>query len=59
MPSFNPSSGTPRKMSPSLEQYIEAIADLLTRDKVCSISEIAAQVRVSRPAAARAVRDLS
>ncbi len=59
MPSFNPSSGTPRKMSPSLEQYIEAIADLLTRDKVCSISEIAAQVRVSRPAASRAVRDLS
>jgi DtxR family Mn-dependent transcriptional regulator len=46
-------------MSPSLEQYIEAIADLLTRDKVCSISDIAAQVQVSRPAASRAVRELS
>ena len=46
-------------MSPSLEQYVEAIADLLTRDKVCSISDIAAQVQVSRPAASRAVRELS
>jgi len=46
-------------MSPSLEQYIEAIADLLTRDKVCSVSDIADQVRVSRPAASRAVRELS
>ena len=46
-------------MSPSLEQYIEAIADLLTRDKVCSVSDIAEQVKVSRPAASRAVRELS
>lgn len=59
MPSFSPSSGTPRDMSPSLEQYVEAIADLLTRDKVCSVSEIAEQVQVSRPAASRAVRELS
>lgn len=59
MPTFSPSSGVPRGMSPSLEQYIEAIAHLLTSDKVCSISDIAAQVRVSRPAASRAVRELS
>ncbi|MFP6582200.1 MAG: metal-dependent transcriptional regulator [Candidatus Hydrogenedentota bacterium] len=59
MPTFSPSSGTPRKMSPSLEQYVEAIADLLTRDKVCSVSDIAAQVQVSRPAVSRAVRELS
>ncbi len=59
MPTFSPSSGTPRDVSPSLEQYIEAIADLLTRDKVCSVSDIAEQVRVSRPAASRAVRELS
>lgn len=59
MPTFRPSSGSPREMSPSLEQYIEAIADLLTRDKVCSVSDIAAQVQVSRPAVSRAVRELS
>lgn len=59
MPTFNPSSGSPRKMSPSQEQYIEAIADLLTRDKVCSVTDIAAQVQVSRPAVSRAVRELS
>ncbi len=59
MPSFSPSSGNPRDMSPSLEQYVEAIADLLTRGKVCSVSEIAQQVKVSRPAASRAVRELS
>ncbi len=59
MPTFSPSSGTPRDVSPSLEQYIEAIAELLTRDKVCSVSDIAEQVRVSRPAASRAVRELS
>lgn len=59
MPSFSPSSGPPRKMSPSLEQYIEAIAELLTRDKVCSVSDIAAQVQVSTPAVSRAVRELS
>lgn len=59
MPTFSPSSGSPRKMSPSLEQYIEAIAELLTRDKVCSVSDIAAQVQVSSPAVSRAVRELS
>lgn len=59
MPNFSPSSGSPRKMSPSLEQYIEAIAELLTQDKVCSVSDIAAQVQVSRPAVSRAVRELS
>lgn len=46
-------------MSPSLEQYVEAIAHLLTSDKVCSVSDIAAEVQVSRPAASRAVRELS
>jgi len=46
-------------MSPSLEQYVEAIAHLLTKNKVCSVSEIAAEVQVSRPAASRAVRELS
>ncbi len=59
MPTFSPSSGTPRDVSPSLEQYIEAIAELLTREKVCSVSDIAEQVQVSRPAASRAVRELS
>lgn len=59
MPTFSPSSGSPRDMSPSLEQYIEAIADLLTEDKVCSVSDIAERVQVSRPAASRAVRELS
>ena len=59
MPTFNRSSGTPGSTSVSLEQYIEAIADLLTRDKVCSVSEIAEQVQVSRPAASRAVRELA
>lgn len=58
MPTFSPSSGPPSEVSPSLEQYIEAIADLLTRDKVCSVSDIAEQVQVSRPAASRAVREL-
>ncbi len=46
-------------MSPSLEQYVEAIAHLLTKSKVCSVSEIAAEVQVSRPAASRAIRELS
>lgn len=55
---FSPFSGSPSSMSPSLEQYIEAIADLLTEDKVCSVSDIAERVRVSRPAASRAVREL-
>lgn len=58
MPTFSPSSGSPGSTSPSLEQYIEAIADLLKKDKVCSVSEIAEQVQVSRPAASRAVREL-
>ena len=55
----SPSSRNPRDMSPSLEQYVEAIADLLTRGKVCSVSEIAQQVQVSRPAASRAVHELA
>lgn len=55
--------GTPRRVrqstSPSMEQYIETIADLLTRDRVCSVSDIAAHANVSRPAASRAVRELA
>jgi len=46
-------------MSPSMEQYIETIAHLLTKDKVCSVSDIAEEIQVSRPAASRAVRDLA
>jgi DtxR family Mn-dependent transcriptional regulator len=42
-----------------MEQYIETIAHLLTKDKVCSVSDIADEARVSRPAASRAVRDLA
>lgn len=42
-----------------MEQYVEAIASLLRDDKVCSISDIAAEANVSRPAASRAVRDLA
>jgi DtxR family Mn-dependent transcriptional regulator len=45
--------------SPSMEQYIETIAQLLTRDKVCSVSDIAEGAKVSRAAASRAVRDLA
>jgi DtxR family Mn-dependent transcriptional regulator len=59
VPSFNPSSGTPHGISPSLEQYIEAIADLLTRDKVCSVSQVAQQAKVSAPAASRAIHELA
>lgn len=59
MPSFNPFTGTPHGISPALEQYIEAIADLLTREKVCSVSQVAQQVQVSRPAASRAIRELT
>ena len=59
MPSFKPATKTSRATSPSLEQYVEAIAHLLTKDKVCSISEIADEVQVSRPAASRAIRELS
>ncbi len=55
--------GSPRrrrqKTSPSMEQYIETIADLLTQDRVCSVSDIAAHANVSRPAASRAVRELA
>ncbi len=46
------------EMSPTMEQYIEAIAHLLTNDKVCTVSEIAEAAQVTRPAASRAVRDL-
>ena len=59
MPTFSPFSGSPRNISPSLEQYVEAIAHLLTQGKVCSVSEIAAEVQVSRPAVSRAIRELS
>jgi DtxR family Mn-dependent transcriptional regulator len=45
--------------SPNLEQYVETIAHLLTKDKVCTVSEIAAVAQVTRPAASRAVRDLA
>ena len=45
--------------SPTMEQYVEAIAQLLTQAKVCSVSDIAAEANVSRPAASRAVRDLA
>jgi len=59
LPSFNPSTGTPHGISPALEQYVEAIADLLTQEKVCSVSQVAQQVQVSRPAASRAIRELT
>lgn len=42
-----------------MEQYIEAIAKLLTREKVCSVSAIAEGTGVSRAAVSRAVRDLA
>ncbi len=48
-----------RHVSPSMEQYIETIAHLLTKEKVCSVSDIAEEAQVSRPAASRAVRDLA
>ena len=48
-----------RKTSPSMEQYIETIAHLLTQDKVTNISDIAAACCVSRPAASRSVRELA
>ncbi len=59
MPTFSPFGGSPRNISTSLEQYVEAIAHLLTQGKVCSISGIAAEVQVSRPATSRAIRELS
>lgn len=58
MPSFVPHKGTPNGTSPSLEQYVEAIAELLEKAKACSVSEIADHVQVSRTAASRAVREL-
>lgn len=45
--------------TPSLEQYVETIAHLLTDEKVCSVSDIADVANVSRPAASRAVRELA
>ena len=45
--------------SPSMEQYIETIAELQASNRVCSVSDIAAHAKVSRPAASRAVRELS
>lgn len=45
--------------SPNLEQYVETIAHLLTKDKVCTVSEIAEVAQVTRPAASRAVRELA
>lgn len=45
-------------MSPTMEQYVEAIAHLLQQDKVCTVSEIAEAAQVTRPAASRAVRGL-
>lgn len=59
-----PSRTTPRHgrkgaTSPSMEQYIETIADVMSRRRVASVSDIAAGANVSRPAASRAVRDLA
>ena len=48
-----------KRPTPSMEQYVEAIAQLLNHGKVCSVSDIAAEANVSRPAASRAVRDLA
>lgn len=45
--------------SPNLEQYVETIAHLLTKDKVCTVSDIATVAQVTRPAASRAVRELA
>jgi len=58
-PSAPANPSTQRRTSPSMEQYIETIAHLLTKDKVCSVSDIAEVAQVSRPAASRAVRDLA
>lgn len=58
-PSAPSNPSVQRRTSPSMEQYIETIAHLLTKDKVCSVSEIAEVAQVSRPAASRAVRDLA
>ncbi len=45
--------------SPNLEQYVETIAYLLTKDKVCTVSEIAGLAQVTRAAASRAVKELA
>ena len=58
-PSAPTNAPVQRRTSPSMEQYIETIAHLLTKDKVCSVSDIAEVAQVSRPAASRAVRDLA
>ena len=58
MRTFGAPAGAPGDVSPSVGKDIEAIAGLWTRDKVCSVSDIAEQVQVSRPAASRAVREL-
>lgn len=48
-----------RATSPSVEQYIETIAWLLSKQQVTTISDIAEAAGVSRPAASRSVRDLA
>jgi len=48
-----------RATSPNLEQYVETIAYLLTKHKVCTVSEIAELANVTRPAASRAVKELA
>lgn len=59
MPTRSPHCRPGRKIAtPSMEQYIEAIGQLLRQGKVCSISDIAEKADVSRPAASRAVREL-
>lgn len=45
--------------SPNLEQYVETIAYLLTKDKVCTVSDIAELANVTRAAASRAVKELA
>ena len=47
-----------RKTSPSVEQYVESIAQLLRQDRVTNVSDIADACGVSRPAASRSVREL-
>lgn len=45
--------------SPSMEHYLDIIAELLSQGQVCSVSDIAARAQVSRPAVSRAVRELA
>ncbi len=54
-----PNPRNSQRPTPAMEQYVEAIATLLTRDRVTSISDIAAEAGVSRPAASRSVRELT